>query len=396
MRGRALIVGWLLCWAVPSQAASFRNILAKQIAAEESIEARARQSLALRSLLKQDFAYTPSLETIIAQVVEDDPLEQMRRPVWMDDMEKQQSVAVLRQKKSKTQLRAAKFDIPLRDHPLVDSYIDYFTGRGRWFFEKWLRRMGRYRGIISKTLSDKKLPQDLIYLAMIESGMQTSAKSSASAVGLWQFIRSTGRLYKLRVDDWIDERQDFEEASFAAAWFLRDLKREFGDWHLAWAAYNGGSGRVRRALKRTRSTTFWELLAKKALPQETRHYVPKIIAAAIVAKHPKLYGFDHVKPMTPLRFDRVIAKRGADLRVLAKKLRVSLSSFARTQPAIQILPRPPRNTPHSRAPPHQSQGAGLLGFRQANRDPRNVDLCRPAWGYFGPHRPAFSGPPCRP
>ena len=243
------------------------------------------------------------------------------------------------------------FDIPLATHPLVDAYIAYFTGRGRAFFAKWLQRAERYQPIMQPILAAQGLPQDTFYLAMIESGFKAQAYSRAAAVGYWQFIRSTARLYDLRCSTWIDERRDFVRSTEAAAAHLSYLYRTFGDWHLAWAAYNAGSGKVGRALARFGERDFWGLIEHpKALAKETVHYVPKIIAAAIVAKNAARFGFAPTEATEPLLYDEIEVKYATDLRLLAPGLGVSFADLSSLNPALLYGITPPRKIYALRVP----------------------------------------------
>ena len=243
-------------------------------------------------------------------------------------------------------------DIPLAEHPLVDLYIDYFTGRGRLFFERWLQRASRVRGIMEKILTERGLPRDLVYLAMVESGFSAEAVSSARAVGFWQFIAPTAQVYGLRRTLWIDERRDFERATEAAADYLAELYRQTGDWHLAWASYNAGEGRVRRALDRTGARTFWDLIERRhTLAKETVHYVPKVIAAAIIAKDAGRYGFV-VSPLAePATWDEVVVERAIDLRKLAPVGSESLAQLRALNPALLHDITPPDTVTRLRVPP---------------------------------------------
>jgi LysM repeat protein len=234
------------------------------------------------------------------------------------------------------------YDIPLADHPLVDTYVKHFTGRGRWFFAKWLARADRYLPIMQPILSKAGVPRDLVYVAMVESGFSARAVSVAAACGYWQFIRSTGKLFGMRMDVWIDERRDFVRATEAAAAYMKQLHEQFGDWHLAWAGYNAGGGRVRRALARYRVEDYWTLIGRKrALAKETRHYVPKIVAAAIISKSREKYGFGDVEPLPPLLYDDVEVDDAVDLRVVARKLGVSLTRLRELNPALLQDVTPP-------------------------------------------------------
>jgi len=194
---------------------------------------------------------------------------------------------------------AARYEIPVETNAAVQRWIEYFRDKQPDRFATYLSRSGRYEAMIRSKLRAAHLPEDLLYLAMIESGMNPNAYSRSRAVGLWQFMRGTGRLYRLKIDFWTDERRDPERATDAAVAFLSDLYDEFGSWYLAAAAYNGGKGRVRRGIQRTGSTDFWALSRARVLRRETREYVPKLIAAMIMARDPEAYGFGGVKKEPP-------------------------------------------------------------------------------------------------
>lgn len=184
-----------------------------------------------------------------------------------------------------------KFDFPVVHNAAVDQWINYFTGKGRKYFEKYLARGRYFIPTISKVLKAHNMPQDLVYLAMIESGFNNSAKSRARAVGPWQFMRQTGQRYGLTVDYWLDERRDTRKATLAAIAYLKELYQEFGSWELAAAGYNAGENKVRRAISKYRSNDFWEIARHRFFKRETRDYVPKIIAAAILTKNCEQFGF---------------------------------------------------------------------------------------------------------
>jgi len=214
------------------------------------------------------------------------------------------------------------------DHDRVRYYVNYFRDAGRERFTIWLGRMSRYEGMIRETLRGYGVPEDLVYLALIESGFSANAVSRARAVGMWQFIERTGRSYGLSQDVWVDERRDPFEATDAAARHLRDLNDQFGSWYLAAAAYNGGAGRVSRGIRRLQSrghdyddrsdTTFFALSDRRYLRRETRDYVPKLIAAALIAKHPARYGFTDIEWNDPLVFDEVTIADATAMDVIAR------------------------------------------------------------------------------
>jgi membrane-bound lytic murein transglycosylase D len=187
--------------------------------------------------------------------------------------------------------RDVRFEMDIPSHPSVEAAVRYFSGDRRDTIQRSFHRSAPWIVMMSEALAASDLPEDLAYLPVIESGYRTSLTSSAGAHGMWQFMPATGREYGLRVDWWVDERADPWKSTIAAASFLKDLYRMFGDWPLALAAYNCGPGRVRRTLREHGATTFWELLDARALPSETRGYVPTFYATIILAASPERYDF---------------------------------------------------------------------------------------------------------
>ncbi|MDH3734532.1 MAG: LysM peptidoglycan-binding domain-containing protein [Gemmatimonadota bacterium] len=208
--------------------------------------------------------------------------------------------------------------LPLEMNDRVEAWINYFQNVIPDRFGLYLERKGRYEPMIREKLRDRGMPQDLIYLSLIESGMSPNAYSRAAAVGLWQFIRSTGRMYDLEVSFWVDERRDPELATEAALSYLSDLHDRFGSWYLAAAAYNGGPGRVSRGLARTGGGTFWDLADARLLRSETRNYVPKIIAAAMIGHDPERYGFERLVSDEPIEYEIVSVPDATSFDVLAE------------------------------------------------------------------------------
>ena len=231
-------------------------------------------------------------------------------------------------------------DLPLTVNDEVLSFLNFFqTARGRAIVETGLRRSGRYREMISRVLQEEGLPQDLIYLAQAESAFQPLALSRAGARGIWQFVAYRGREYGLRHTWWVDERQDPEKATRAAAQHLRDLYGTFGDWYLAMAAYNCGPGNVQKGIERTGYADFWELYKRNVLPRETRNYVPIIIALTLIAKDAAHYNI-LVDPEAPVPTDVVKPGRPIDLRLVAETIDVDLETLRSLNPSLLRLATP--------------------------------------------------------
>lgn len=188
-------------------------------------------------------------------------------------------------------LKNTRFDYPVTVNSRVEHWVDYFTGRGRVYFEKYLERSEFFIPYIAPILKANGMPEDLVYLAMIESGFNNFARSHAKAVGPWQFISATGKRYGLMVNWWVDERRDIQKSTLAAVDYLKDLYGMFQSWELAAAAYNAGEAKVARGIQRYGNKDFWVISRHRFLRQETRDYVPKIIAAALIAKNREQFGF---------------------------------------------------------------------------------------------------------
>jgi membrane-bound lytic murein transglycosylase D len=228
------------------------------------------------------------------------------------------------------------------DNPQVDAWIDYFTTRGRDAYQTWLDQRARVGYVVAQILDDEELPPELIYLAMIESGLKPSAHSRASAVGYWQFVRSTARLRGLVVDDWVDERRDLEKSTRAACRYLKLLHGMFGNWPLALAGYNAGEYRIQRAIGLQGDPDFWDL----RLPRETREYVPKFIAAARIGMHAEDYGFE-LPPDDPLLFDEVQLDDAFSLDQISQATGISESSLRELNPQLVAFCTPPTVKPYS-------------------------------------------------
>ena len=231
-------------------------------------------------------------------------------------------------------------DLPLIVNDEVLMFLNFFqTPKGRDIVENGLRRSGKYRDMISRVLREEGLPQDLIYLAQAESAFQPLALSRAGARGIWQFVAYRGQQYGLRRTWWIDERQDPEKATRAAAQHLRDLYGLFGDWYLAMAAYNCGPGNVQKGIERTGYADFWELYKRNVLPRETKNYVPIIIALTLIAKDAAHYSIQ-ADPEAPVSTDIVKPGRPIDLRLVAETIDVNLETLRLLNPSLLRMATP--------------------------------------------------------
>ncbi len=231
--------------------------------------------------------------------------------------------------------------VPLVMNDRVQDWINYFQGAGRERFELYLQRSAKYIPMIKRILRQYGLPEDLVYLAMIESGFNPHAYSRARATGTWQFIYRTGVRYGLRADNWIDERRDPEKSTIAAAKYLKDLYDQFNDWYLAAAGYNAGEGKIHRAIRKYRTEDFWEMSRQRYLRRETKDYVPKMIAAALISKNPGRYGFPHVRYEEPVPFEEVAIETPIDLRVAAQCAEASYEEIKGLNPELLHWVTPP-------------------------------------------------------
>jgi peptidoglycan lytic transglycosylase D len=236
--------------------------------------------------------------------------------------------------KAEAELKTLQSDLPLMINDYVAGYINYFSSHGRPVFESALVRSGRYREMILRIFKEEGVPQDLIYLAQAESGFKPLALSRARARGMWQFMASRGVGYGLRRSWWVDDRQDPEKATRAAARHLKDLYNQFGDWYLAMAAYNSGPGNVQQAVKRTGYADFWELYKRNVLPGETKNYVPIILAMIIMSKNPSQYGLDGIQPEPAERYDVVRVNYPVDLRLAAECVDTPVDQLVDLNPSL--------------------------------------------------------------
>ena len=250
-------------------------------------------------------------------------------------------------------------DMPIDANDRVVAKLHFFQTRGRKTFATWLQRTGRYRTLIGDILRREGMPSDLFYLAVIESGLNPRAYSRSRAVGLWQFMARTGRMMGLKRTHWIDERRDPIKATEAAARYLKDLFAEFGDWRLALAAYNGGPGRVRRAIARADTNDYWQL----DLPRETRNYVPLFMAATVIAKDPQLFGFELQAEEPAFAYEEVVLPEDwpyVDLKAAAQLLGIERQVLHDLNPELrQDITPPGSRSPYTLRVP-TGKGQSLL------------------------------------
>jgi len=242
--------------------------------------------------------------------------------------------------RAEREVNSISHDLPLMVNDPVLAYLNYFrTARGSAIVETGLRRAGRYREMVQRVLHEEGVPQDLVFLAQAESAFLPQAVSKAGARGMWQFMSFAGRKFGLEKTWWVDERQDPEKATRAAARDLRELYGQFGDWYLAMAAYNSGAGTVQHAVERTGYADFWELYRRNVLPKETKNYVPIILALTLISKDPARYGIEF-EPEPPLKADAVKPGQPIDLRLVAETIDTDLETLRALNPQLLRLVTP--------------------------------------------------------
>ncbi|HLE00267.1 MAG TPA: transglycosylase SLT domain-containing protein [Bdellovibrionota bacterium] len=232
--------------------------------------------------------------------------------------------------------------VPIEINANVEKWIDYFSLKDRTRFRTFLERGLAYKPLVREILKEHGVPSELYYLAMIESGYVTHARSRARAVGAWQFIRATGKRYGLTASHDLDERRDIVRSTRAAARFLKDLHDEFGSWYLALAAYNAGEGRIRGAIRRGKSNDFWVLVGKRKLPRETMNYVPKFLAAVIIGRNPEKYGFENLKAETFPKLEKAKVPGRVHLKEISARAGLQYEEMKEINPHL-IRQTTPRN-----------------------------------------------------
>lgn len=257
------------------------------------------------------------------------------------------------------------YDLPVVENEKVRYFIDYYTNRGSRGFRRWLERSGRYVPMMQAIFAEHGLPGDLVYLVMIESGFNEKARSRANAVGPWQFMAGTGKLYDLTNEWWFDERRDPVKATVAAARHLRDLYARFdGEWNLAIAAYNAGAGKVGQAIRNADSRDFWKICRMGHLPQETRNYLPKLYAVLHIAKNPAKYGFENIDYQAPLAYDVVELPGSTDLDIVARLCDVEMDEIQKLNPELKRWCTPPGIKDYKLRIPAGKREAFLTAFAE--------------------------------
>ncbi len=275
--------------------------------------------------------------------------------------------------------RSTRWDLPAVRNDRVDFFIEFLMGKNHDKTRAWLERVGRYGPMIREKLRERGMPEDLLYLAMIESGLNPNAYSSADAAGLWQFIAPTGERYGLEVSRWVDQRRDPLKATDAALTYLQELHDRFGSWYLAAAAYNTGENRVARILDekaggaRGDDSLYWKIAPD--LPRETRDYVPVMLAMGYIAKDPARYGFADLQHQTPLRFEPVTVAGGTSLDDVARAAGADAATIAELNPQLVRGSTPPGRSWRVRVPLgaaapvlalYAPEGAAAPGTRRAD------------------------------
>jgi membrane-bound lytic murein transglycosylase D len=280
------------------------------------------------------------------QVYEPSPLDNLTKLSLTEDETKDAT-----EDQVQTVVAAAKLDFKFKPNALIQSFINYYLGRGRETMEQGLRRSGRFMEMAQKIFKEEGVPQDVAWLGQVESAWSPVARSWAAAVGLWQFIPDTGSRYGLRQDYYVDERSSFEKATRASARYLKWLADRYdGNWELAMAAYNSGEGRIDSAVARSGYADFWEIYSRGLIPQETRNYVPNILAVILIAKNPEKYGFS-VKPEPPLKYDYVKVNNMVDLRLVSDATDTPYEMLLALNPDLKRGVTPPGVDHMLRVPP---------------------------------------------
>ncbi len=206
--------------------------------------------------------------------------------------------------------------VPMEIKDQIEYFLKYYSNEKKEVVERWFARCSLFLPYFKSIFKEYEIPEDLVYLAFIESGCNPLATSPAGAVGIWQFVKHTGERFGLKIDDWIDERRDFIKSTYAAAKYLRILYKVFGDWRIAIASYNSGEGKIKKILEAKNFIDYWELINSNNLPSETNAYFPQWIAITLITKNPEIYGF-FIEKRDPIYFEEIPVNGTTDLKVFA-------------------------------------------------------------------------------
>jgi membrane-bound lytic murein transglycosylase D len=237
----------------------------------------------------------------------------------------------------------------------VGDFIGFFQKQADSFFMRSLGRSTTYADMMKKIFREKNLPEELFYLALIESGFNPKAFSRAKASGIWQFIGKTAKRFGLKVDKWVDERRDPEKATHAAAEYLKSLYAMFNNWDLATASYNAGEGKILKAMKKANSQDFWKISQHRILKKETKEYVPMFLAAVTIAQDPQKYGFQDIEYSPPLVYEKVTVPPATSLVIIAKAAELDLSEVKALNPALKKGKTPPNSCFEIKLPPEKKE-----------------------------------------
>jgi membrane-bound lytic murein transglycosylase D len=314
----------------------------------------------LEQLFPQEFASSPIiLSTSLSTPLGDEQNGWGRELPICDESNDDFNLEVLPKDRPKN---GQDFDIPIVINEKVEHFIQYFQNTGKNIFSSWLARSEKYIPFMKNLLKENGLPEDLVYLALIESGFNPYAYSRSKASGPWQFIYLTGKRYGLKVTWWVDERRDPEKSTIAAAKYLKTLYDMFECWYLAAAGYNAGEKKIINAIKRYRTEDFWELIKYRYLKRETKDYVPQMIAAALIAKDPEKYGFSGIEYEEPLRYEKVEVPAVVDLRLIAKACEISVEELKDLNPELLRWCTPPDSPSYEIKIPYGKKELFLKNF----------------------------------
>ena len=263
--------------------------------------------------------------------------------------------------------------IPTLLNDRVKDFIDFFQNKADGFFTRSLARSQAYEGMMKQIFREKNLPEELFYLALIESGYNPEAQSRAKALGIWQFMSQTAKRFGLKVDKWVDERRDPEKSTYAAAEYLKSLHEMFNCWYLATASYNAGEGKMLQAMKRAKSQDFWEISKHRYLKQETKEYVPMFLAAMIIAQDPQKYGFSNIEYHPPLMYEKVTVPPGTRLDRIARAAETDVDDIRTLNPSLRKDRTPPEGPSFEiKIPPGKKEAFESNFSRMKIFDPRTA------------------------